>query len=99
MERCLWSNFCNGAIFADSLNRRSKSPRIALSLLSISDFSNVCHFACIWPTSLKLEIANVDMPFLVMGLIDESTYANFEQSLFHLLHPFPPPPLPPTIFP
>ena len=33
-------------------------------------FSNDYHFACVWPTALKLgSIANFDMLFLVMGLI------------------------------
>ena len=42
---------------------------IHLSLL-FSSFSNVYHFACVWPTALKLGcITNFDMLFLVMVLI------------------------------
>ena len=43
--------------------------------LLFSNFSNVYHFACVWPTALKLDcITNFDMLFLVMefiSLVDE----------------------------
>ena len=33
-------------------------------------FLNVCHFACVWPTALKLGcITNVDMLFPMMGFV------------------------------
>ena len=38
--------------------------------LLFSGVSNVYHFACVWPTALKLDcITNFDMLFLVMGFI------------------------------
>ena len=38
--------------------------------LLFSGFSNVYHFACVWPTALKLGcITNFDVLFLVMGFI------------------------------
>ena len=37
-----------------------------------SGFSNVYHFACVWPTALKLGcVTNLDTLFLVISLIDE----------------------------
>ena len=38
--------------------------------LLFSGFSNVYHFACVWPTALKPDcVTNFDMLFLVMGFI------------------------------
>ena len=54
--------------------------RIASCLL-FSGFSNVYHFACVWPTALKLGcITNFDMLFHVIGfisLVDEIQFMLF----------------------
>ena len=43
---------------------------LLLVSLTLPSFSNVYHFACVWPTALKLGcITNLDTFFLVMGFI------------------------------
>ena len=57
--------------------------------LLLSGFSNVYHFACVWPTALKLGcVTNLDALFLVMGfisLVDEnnSIDANSQPPYLH----------------
>ena len=47
--------------------RHDRQPYICLLF---SGFSNVYHFACVWPTALKLGcVTNLDTFFLVMGFI------------------------------
>ena len=56
-----------------NLKIRDKPPKpdyLPYICLLLSDFSNVCHFTCIWPRTLKLGcIANVNMLFLMNGFI------------------------------
>ena len=51
----------------DMAVRHDRQPYICLLF---SGFSNVYHFACVWPTALKLGcVTNLDTFFLVMGFI------------------------------
>ena len=48
----------------------SAMPDCHAFCLLLSGFSNVYHFACVWPTALKLGcVTNLDTLFLVMGFI------------------------------
>ena len=63
----IWKTFENGS--------QSTNALLPYICLLFSWFSNVYHFACVWPTPLKLGcITNFDMLFLVMrfiSLVDE----------------------------
>ena len=54
----------------DELTIEANEESLPYICLLFSGFSNVFHFACVWPTALKLGcITNFDMLFLAMGFI------------------------------
>ena len=62
---------CTRTMIKSKLRRQNKRQMYgSQGTILFSGFSNVCHFACVWPTALKLGcITNFDMLSLVMGFI------------------------------